>query len=251
MDMPPVAPRPVAPPGAPLDPLLALTEGWNAFRANAWMSVGVLVVLFAIVIAGSIVPFAGLLFALLVEPALLAGGAWFFLRGVRRENPPFEAAFDGFQRWPSATGAVLVVGLVGFLILLPVMVVTIGVAGVAALLTRGAGHAPSDFPGGMGALLLPVMLVVYPLEIWWTARSYMTVFIVMEPDHPGAIEAVRRSFALTRGSVWRLVGLWLLMIPVGLAGLLALCVGIVPAAAVGYFAFAHAYEQLRARAGTA
>jgi len=248
---PPGVTTPGATAGGPLlDPMAAVSAGWNLLLARPWISLGVLLVLFAIQLACNLIPFVNILASLLVTPALYAGGAWFFLRGVRRENPPFETAFEGFQRWPSATGAVLIVSLGALLIALPVIVTTIGMAGLGALLS-GSRHA-ADFTGAMAATgVFFSMLICLPIAAWWSARAGMTLFTVMEPDRPAAVEAVKRSFALTRGSVWRLIGLYLVCVVVMLIGCLALCVGVIPAAVVMYYAYAHAYEQLRVRAGVA
>jgi hypothetical protein len=221
--------------------------GWAAFKANPWVSIGVCLVLGAVLVVGQMIPFFNLLFGLLVSPALYAGGAWFFLRGVRGENPPFETGFEGFQRWPAVTGAVIIVFGVTLLLLLPVLVMMFGTFGLMALFS---GHT-DDFSKVAPALTVPLyatLAVTYPIMLWWSARSYFTLFTIMEADRPTAIEAVRRSFALSRGNVWRIVGLWLLSIPVVLLGCLALCVGFVPAIIVVYYAAAHSYEQLRVRA---
>jgi len=238
---------PRAPGGPPLSPIQALSAGGRAFLANPWISIGVLLVLMAIQLVGGLIPFLNLLFGILVTPSLYAGGAWFFLRGIRGENPSFESAFEGFQRWASATGAVLIVFGVGLLLVCPMIFTLVGSIGLTAILSTRSGHVPDLAPAAMLPFLV-VLAITYPLLVWWGARSYLVFFVVMEADRPTAMEAVRRSFALTKGSVWRLVGLFLLWIPVALLGLLALCVGIIPAAIVSYYSFAHAYEQLRARA---
>jgi len=230
-----------------LDPARAIADGWTTFKANAWIGLGVAIVLGAILVAGQFVPIANLLFLLLVAPALYAGGAGYFLRGARGERPPFEAAFEGFQRWPSATGTVFLIGCVSLLLLLPMLFTVFGVAGIAALVEARPDRIPDLRPGALGVLWL-MMLVTYPLLAWWSLRTSMALFVVMEPERPGVMESLRRSWSLTRGSLWRLVGFALLTIPVVLLGALALCVGMVPALIVVYFGWAHAYLQLRARA---
>jgi uncharacterized membrane protein len=230
--------------GPPLDPITAISAGWQAFLANPWMSLGVCFVLFAVAFVGQMIPFVNILFSLLVMPALYAGGAWFFLRGIRGENPTFETAFEGFQRWPAVTGAILLVMVVAIVIMTPVIVVILATVGFAALSASRTGPMPE-----LSLPLVAALIVTYPVLAWWSARSYMVLFVVMEADRPGPIEALKRSFALTSGSVWRLIGLFLLWIPVSLLGLLALCVGVIPAAIVTYYSYAHAYEQLRRRAG--
>jgi uncharacterized membrane protein len=241
------APTPPPSGGRVLHPTQAIAAGWQAFLQNVWVSIGVTLVLFAILCVGQLIPFVNLVFSLLVAPSIYAGGALFFLRGIRGEKPSFETAFEGFQRWASATGAVLIVFGVVLLIMLPMLFTLFGVMGIAALLSSRPGHVP-DIPHTAIVPVVIVMVATYPALIWWSTRSYMALFVVMESDRPSAMDAVKRSFALTQGSVWRLIGFWLLSIPVALLGCLALCVGIIPAAIVLYYGLAHAYEQLRARA---
>jgi uncharacterized membrane protein len=239
---------PASPPsGPPLSPTQALAAGWQAFLANPWPSLGVLLALLAIQVVGNLIPFINLLFGILVTPALYAGGAWFFLRGLRGEKPGFEDAFEGFQRWPSVTGALLIVFGVGILILMPMLLALIASIGVASLLSAGSGHLP-DFASAALVPFFALMAITLPVHAWWVARTYVVFFVVMEADRRSAVDAVKHAFALTKGSVWRLVGLYVLWIGVTLLGCLALCVGIFPAMVVCYYSFAHAYEQLRARA---
>jgi len=240
---------PTNPPAAhrPLSPTAAIGAGWRAFLARPWLSLGVTVVLMAVMCVGELVPFVNLLFAALVAPALYAGAAWFFLCGIRGQNPTFETAFEGFRRWSSATAALLIMIGVSMLIMIPVIGAVITTIGLTAILES----KPDRFASLANAIPLPLiaaMVVTYPVLFWWSARAHMVLFTVMEPDRPGPMEALRRSLALTRGSVWRIIGLYLLCIPVVMLGLLAACVGILPAIIVMYYAFAHAYEQLKQRA---
>ncbi len=232
---------------ARLSPTLALGDAWATFRANAFVSIGVGLVLCAILVAGQWIPLVNLVFLVFVAPAIYAGAAGYFLRGARGEQPPFDSAFEGFRRWPSATGTVLVIGCVSVLIMLPMLLMIFGVAGLAALMESRPGDVPNLAPAAMGMLGL-VMLVTYPVLIWWSVRTGLALFVVMEPERPGVMASLRRAWSLSGGSFWRIVAFGLLTIPVVLIGLLALCVGVIPAALVVYFGWAHVYLQLRARA---
>lgn len=230
-----------------LSPTRALGDAWNTFKANPWISIGVGLVLGAILVVGQMIPFVNILFLVFVAPSLYAGGAGFFLRGARGENPPFEAAFEGFQRWPSATGVALIIGCVSLLIMLPMGLTIFGAAGIMALLQTRPGETPNLEPAAAGVMAL-AMVITYPVLIWWSMRTSMALFAVMEPERPDVMTCLRRSWSLTGGSFWRLLGFCLLTIPVALLGVLALCIGVIPAALVIYYGWAHAYLQLRARA---
>lgn len=231
----------------PLSPTAAISAAWRAFTANPWLSIGVMLLLILILCVGEVIPFVNVVFMLFVSPAIYAGGAWFFLRGMRGEKPTLETAFESFQRWPAVTGAVLLMAAVSFLLMIPLLGVMIATFGVAAFTETSHGHYDQLSTKLFAIPVLVTMALTYPFLIWWSARSFMVVFTVMEADRPGPVEAIKRAFAVSKGSVWRLLGLYLLCIPVILLGCLALCVGIVPAMVVMYYAFAYAYDHLKAR----
>jgi hypothetical protein len=232
---------PLAP--ARLRPIVAVKSAWNTFRAHVGISLGAMLILFLIILAGELIPFLNVLFIILALPALGAGGAYFLVRMVRGESPPIASLFDGFKRWPSATGAVLLQTLVMFAIMAPLIAAMIGVGAFGSLAHTDTPTMP---PPAVIVPLVCAALVSYTGMFWWMTRTWPVAFVVMEPDNPGAMESLRRSWAMTRGNAWRAVGLGLLALPLEIAGLLALCVGIIPAMIVYYYAWAHGYEQLRA-----
>jgi len=233
----------------PLHPARAIAAGWRTFLAHPWITIGAMLLVLVIACAGQVIPVLGVLFALLAMPALSTGAAGWLLRRARGQNPDIGALFDGFRRWPSTTGAWWIVLLVTLVIEIPMIVAVFATLGLQALLHPR--HLASGAAAGLGVATFAVIgaafVVVMPLLMWWSCRMSMVYFAVMEPDRPGAIESLRRSWALTRGSVWRLVGLALLSIPIVLLGLIALCVGVVPAYLTLAYAWVDAYEQLRAR----
>jgi len=242
---PPTSPLPT---GAPLRPTKALGDGWNTFKGNAGLTIGVLFVACVIHLAGSLIPFLNVLYIVLVAPALGGGVAGFLLRCARGEKPAFDSLFDGFKRWASVTGAVLIQMAVTMLFVLPMIIVMMITAGAAGFTNYAQGRSFDAGPFFAVPVIL-AMVVTYPFLIWWSARSAFVIFAVMEPGAPGAMESFKQAWALTRGSAWRLVGLALLGIPLALLGLLALVIGYFVALFVILFGWAHAYDQLRARAG--
>jgi hypothetical protein len=226
----------------------AVRGGWRAFRGHPGTSLLAMFVAVLVMLAAELIPFLNLLLIPLAIPALVAGVAGFLLRTVRAERPPVSAVFDGFRRWSSVTGAMLLFFVVQCALMTP-MFITMFFAMGSSVMQRSAweaGHAPLLSPAWIGAMI-GAWAIGYPLIIWWWARVAMVAFVLMEPDRPGAMTAFQRTWDLTRGSVWRLVGLHLLALPIALLGLLALVVGVIVAGIVMYLAYAHAYEQLRAR----
>jgi uncharacterized membrane protein len=166
---------------------------------------------------------------------------------ARGESPAFESVFGGFKRWPSVTGAILLCGLVAIVIVTPAMVITITAVGIQAL-----RHAdPSTLRPAMLASFFAAAVPSEAVLCWWACRMWPVAFVVMEPEYAGAVDALRRSWTMTRGNAWRAAGMMALALPLELAGLIALCVGIVPALIVFYYGCAHGYEMLRPRPAAA
>jgi uncharacterized membrane protein len=229
--------------GEPLHPTQVYPAAWEIFKPIVGVSIGVTVVYMVIEAVGGMIPFVSVLFSLLVAPALAAGLAAFALTAARGARPDFELLFSGFRRWGASVGVMLLMWLAMLGMMLP-MIIAIVALGVATSFSRV--NTPSAFAL---AVIIPLGVVTFCAVMWWATRMQFAFFAVMDTDALGATGALRRSWELTRGSVWRLIGLSALSALVMLVGLLALCVGIFVAAPVVYFALALAYDHLRARAG--
>jgi hypothetical protein len=90
----------------------------------------------------------------------------------------------------------------------------------------------------VGLLFLIVPGIV--IAIGWSLWNYLVVDGTTDP-----IDAVKRSWRLTKGHRWAILGLGLLAFLVNLVGLLACCVGAIFTSAVTSVAFAWTYECLR------
>ncbi len=229
--------------GEPLHPTQLYPAAWEIFKPIAGVSIGVAVVYMVIEVVGGSIPIVSLLFSLLVTPALAAGLAAFAMTVVRGGRPDFELLFSGFRRWGASIGAMLVMWLAIMGMMLP-MIGAIVALGVATSFSHV--NEPSAFAI---AVMIPLGIVTFCALLWWATRLQFAFFAVMDTDAPGATGALRRSWEITNGSVWRLIGLSGLSMLVMLVGCLALCVGVFVAMPVVYFALALAYDHLRARAG--
>jgi hypothetical protein len=244
----------------PPQPFRVWTAAWGTLRSDYWRSIRAMFVLVALLLTpGFVLDQLGsriqvvkwfFLAQYLVTPALVGGGASFILRTVRGERPSFWTIFDGFRRWRSVTGAIL-------LALLPIVLLNL-----AFLVSKPPIAAT-----------LGMMVVVYPLIFWWLLRTGFTCFGVMESDEPAAVVAFKRGWELTRGHTGGLLRPGLISVAAMLVAPLAvlivaymlklflpismftmgvgLAIGGCPAACLGCFVLAHAYEHLRARGGLA
>jgi len=97
----------------------------------------------------------------------------------------------------------------------------------------------------MIVLVIGYLLLILP-GVYLTVRLAFVGFLIAE-DGLGPIEAMRESWARTSGHFWTLLGTGLLAIPIGIAGLLLLIIGIIPALLWIALAFATLYASITAR----
>lgn len=112
------------------------------------------------------------------------------------------------RRWPSLLGAILLLGLINFL-LLAVLVMPF-VFFIAALALSGPSASGDSAAGVLVSLnlcliclLMPVLIVVaYALNTRWLFTSQIVVL-----EGCGALDSLRRSWNLVSGSFWRVLGI--------------------------------------------
>ena len=110
-----------------------------------------------------------------------------------------EAIQQGVRRFLPVLGAVLLIGLASMLAMAPVV-----------LLAAGAAVAL----GNPALAVVPVLFVIPLLIFLWTRLLLANPIGAVEPGGPVAI--LKRSWALTTGGFWRLLGFLILLLIVGL-----------------------------------
>lgn len=228
-----------------LSPIDAVGRGFALLQARLGPSLGVGLFALGFQFVGWI-PWIGWLIALLATSAATAGCYRHALETVRGQNPEFEVVLSGFKRWWPVTATFGLAAAIPMLAAAPLL----GIAGALGFL-QVMGNITSE-NRVQSLTLIPAMIafgvVCMPLAMWLAYRLVFAPFIQMDENPPGPIDCLKRSWALTRGSWWRIFGLALLMGLIAIAGVCLCGVGLIAAIPVIYFAFAHAYEQLRARA---
>lgn len=214
--------RPVLPGQAGrIDIGAAYGEGWRLCRRYFWswliatFIVGVLSILSVIAL---IIPF------LIVGPALYWGLTRYLLDGLE-ERAEVNAVFSGFQQLGTAVSGFLV--FVGFSMLVSIP---------GSVMSNAGELMENPILGFVGSI---VSAVVGFLSFRW---SFAPFFIV--DRGLGGWEAVQASWVATRGQWVTIIMFMLVSLPVMLLGLVALVVGVFPAAATVTFAWTAAYRQL-------
>lgn len=95
---------------------------------------------------------------------------------------------------------------------------------------------------GLGGVIGLCLLIVP--GIWFMVRFAFAPIIMIDKEECGIIEAFKRSYALTEGHFWPLLGMGILAWLIYLAGLIVLIVGVFLAVVWVYFAFTVAYRML-------
>jgi len=261
-------PPPTAERGAPRDwePIQAVTFAWEALRAHP-ITIVALVLAIAVqmvipIISGG-VQFAvvsqggrdaqlmssviSVFFSLLNVPIqiwMTLGIARFCLAVARGSRPEWSSVLDGTNFLAALLTALLF------------MVVGIPAFGFAAVFLVGPGIAvlAANDGGVLGVLLLaPGALVLVLLAVYVALRLMWWIFVIVDGES-SPVQAVKTSFALSKGQVLSLLVYFLLTMAVGIAALfLGMCPGLfvgllvtVPAAqAIAQIALAHGYLARR------
>lgn len=149
------------------------------------------------------------LIMLLVTLVVVVLAIWGQLALIAAASDPAVHRADAFRlaapRIPTAIGLVFLLGFLAFLLFIP----------AAAILARGgvsmaalrAGVVPTVPPSTSGLLLIYfIALLIFGL--WLNARLSLLMPVVLHER--AGIGSYARSFALTRGLTWRLIGVVLL-----------------------------------------
>jgi hypothetical protein len=123
-----------------------------------------------------------------------------------------EALRMGVRRFPPLFLASLLIGLAFFAIAFVVILIFAGAA-----MQGAAPPDPRNLPPSFGLVIL--LLIALGLALW---IRFMMVTPVATAEPVGPIAALRRSWALTRGHYWRLLGAFLLLLLVALIAIFAL-----------------------------
>ena len=119
---------------------------------------------------------------------------------LRRENVIGAAIAHGFRRFLPMLGATLLIA-VGLCIVVVPIVLALG-------LNPESLRNPT--PGAAGGLLLAFLLIAIIVIAVWVKLMLMTP--VAAAERVGPIGIIRRSWGLTRGHFWKLLGFVILMI---------------------------------------
>lgn len=115
-----------------------------------------------------------------------------------------EAVREGFRHFPAIFGTIILLVIVALLLVMPII---LGVIGIDTLERIAAGATPAETQLSGTAVLAILALVA--LAIFLGVRLSMIV-PTRVAERVGPIGMIRRSWSLTRGHFWRILGFFLL-----------------------------------------
>ncbi len=203
---------------------VAFQEGWETTKSDVglWLGAGLVSGIVAMVAATTIIGY------FVVVPVIMYGGVRFTLN-MHDRKAEFGDIFSGFQNFGPVLGRFLLLILVNIGILIP------------GYLIQGIGIAMEST-----AIALLSQLVILGISFGVLPRLYFTPFYIVDQDM-GTMDAVRMSWEATSALWGRLVLFMLASAAAAIVGMLACFVGIIPASALIYFAWASAYRQIAGR----
>ena len=216
-----------------------IRAGFGLFRASPWIWIGIMLVMFALQMVGNVIPFGGLVMAV-IGPVFGAG----ILFGCRDLQLGTELTlghlFAGF-RSPRAGALVLL----GVLILLLCLFAAFAISILATMLLGGVDLQGGEVAFGSIAVVTVISLViVVPVAMALWFATPLAALHEMEP-----VAAMKASLAGCVRNIAALTVYGLLLIPLGILAMIPFGLGLLilapTIAAANYISYQQIYEQDR------
>ncbi|HEX9395481.1 MAG TPA: BPSS1780 family membrane protein [Burkholderiales bacterium] len=163
-----------------------IAEGWNLFKQAPGLWIGMIVVLAVILIVLGIIPVAGAIATIILQPVLGAGLVIASAKLDQGETPQFSDLFAGFQTQFGRLAALGGLYLAGSAVIFLGFVL---IGGAGALSMAHSGEAsPAAVTAFLLALLVALALLVPLMMAFWFAVP-LTLF-----HDQGALGAIKGSF---------------------------------------------------------
>lgn len=219
----------------PVEVMACFNRAWEAFKAQPMLLLGTVVVVYLCMGAGGMIPIISPCIGLLINGPLMAGIWIVVLKVLRGEEASIGDAFGGFSKfWWPLVGANFLITVVTVLPLIPFG----GSLLFTGLMNRGGTPRGVDFilPGILCLLALPV--VIYLTLAWFFA-----IPLIIDRNY-GVWDAMNTSRRVVNRFLVPVFLTMLLSFALGVAGFIALCVGLLVAIPVSMTMIAAMYEEL-------
>lgn len=196
------------------------SRSFDLVKDHLWPSVGVSLLMAIIAGAGGVIPFLGVFISWTLNGMVTGGTYRYFLLKVRRQGSTLNDAFTGFQA-PYMKELMLAGMVVGA----PAMLINLFGLGVQMLSLVQLQQSG----GGLFESLMPVVVISFGalalLSIAFTVL-WAPALIILADVPIGFWKALELSRRLVMQRILSWIAVYIVMFLLGIAGLLALCVGL-------------------------
>jgi len=263
---PPVVPMATIPPppvGAPIAEDLGtfghiFGGAWTAYIQQVGTGILGFFLLALIAVVGMVIcliinPIVGLLFAFIVIPVFIGGGARLWMKIVNQQNAEIGDIFSGFSEFGKWLGLYWLMFLLGLVASLPNLIITGStlLASFNMILFHGGPGGMHGFPAtpaaGLSGLAVICNLLSMVLQGMVAARWGLSYFAAVETE--SAIDALRKSAEVTEGKRWFVFAVMLLAGIIGVLGVLGCGIGVLFTIPLTYCILAMMYSDFRTLQG--
>ena len=217
----------------------ALSVGFDAFKRQPGLVIGVSVLYFVLSLVGQNIPLLNILYSIFIQPAIVGGFAIFVLNVVDDRNPTVGDLFAGFQHYWRWMGVHWLLAAISLACFLPGLIMF----GIGALLSQSGGEDASIVAIVLGVLVSVVILVAVTLR--WMFVYYCAA------EGRNTMDAFKRSAQVTEGVRLQLLWAAIVLGLVAISGVIALGVGLIVTLPIATIAYASLYRDLAAAMGSA
>lgn len=216
-----------------------LSRSWSLVKNNFWPCVGVTLLCYLIMMGASQVPLLGLFAAFFVQPQIMAGLNWYFVKQFRGEEATINDSFAGFRR---GYGQQALYMLIVFAIMFGLIILC---AVPMALIIPAIAKASNSGGGGSTIYIWIIIGVMIPiiLGIWYIIICWIFTPLLILDKGLTATKAMKLSRRVVQLRIWKLIALFLVLALLSLLGVAALLVGIIFVLPVLFAAISRVYED--------
>lgn len=217
-----------------------LSRTWSLVKGNFWPCLGVTLLCYLVLIGSQQIPILGILAVFLVQPQIMAGLNWYFLKQFRGETATLNDGFEGFRRgfaqqaiYMLIMSAVIFGGLLVCAIPMALLI-----PAIASTSSKG------EWSSGISLTILLVLLIPVLLAIAYVTLSWIFTPLLILDRGLNATAAMKLSRRVVQLHFWKILGFAMSLMLLSLLGMLALCVGILVVLPVAFAAVSRLYEDI-------
>lgn len=212
-------------------PIECISRGWDLIKGQYWLFFGISVVA---ILIGSALPMA-----ILMGP-MMCGVYLTLFRKQRGEVVTFDMLFKGFDYFVNALVASLIQALPIMVVLLPTYAVSLPFL-FAAMKPAQRGEPPDMLPFfGFLFIFMGAMMIISII----VGVLFAFTFPLIVERNLSAVDAIKTSIKAAMANLGGVLGLMLLTMALGFAGMLVCYVGVLFVMPVTFAAWSIAYRQV-------